>query len=66
MTHRGRFGLKNPFCEQIQARRVEAKAAHAAACAAGKRQRQSDVPLLRGFESAVLYLEEALAAIVPA
>jgi len=36
MTHRRRFRMKNPVCEQ------------------------SDVPLLPGLESTLLYLEEAL------
>src|SRR6266481_7204549 len=38
----------------------EGQAAHAAACAALERQRQSDLPLFRGVQSALLHLEETL------
>ena len=38
----------------------ESQAAHAAACAARERQRQPDLPLLRGVQSILLHLEETL------
>src|SRR5258706_4420034 len=38
----------------------EGQAAHAAACAALERQCQSDLPLFRGVQSALLHLEETL------
>jgi hypothetical protein len=57
-AHDRRFGMDNPVCEQIQARRVRARLR--AACAAAERKRQSDLPLLWSLSLAVLYLEEAL------
>src|SRR2546425_13250749 len=38
----------------------EGQAAHAAACAAGERQRQPDLPFFRSVQGALLHLEEAL------
>jgi predicted amidohydrolase YtcJ len=51
----GEFGVRAGPGEE-----GEGQAAHAAACAARERQCQSDLPLFRGVQGALLHLEETL------
>jgi hypothetical protein len=52
--------MKNPAYEQIQTRKVKAKGAHAAACAAREWQRQSDLPVFWCLAGTLLHLEASL------
>ena len=52
--------MKNPVFRADPGKEGEGHAAHAAACAARERQRQSDLPFFWGIAGALLHLEGAL------
>jgi hypothetical protein len=59
-AHRRRFRDEESSLRVDPGKKGKSQAAHAAACAAHKRQRQSDLPVLWGIAGALLHLERAL------